>query len=115
VRQVHTNGRGLAQDGEDRRAGEKFRPQAERVIGGVSGAEHPLVAADAAHTAPHLVCQRLESERFIAGGERAGYSGARTAFRLRGQEEIDRLFESPLQQVRVTRKGNRRRRRGGGT
>ena len=39
----------------------------------------------------------------------------RPALGLRGQEEIDGLFEAPLQQIGVAGEGNRRGRSGGGT
>ena len=93
---------------------QKFAPQVQRVIGGMPGAEHPLVAAHAAHAAAHLVCQRLEGERFVTGGERTGDGGARAPLDLRRQEDIDGLFEAALQQVRVSREGNRRGGPGGG-
>ena len=90
---------------------EKFGAEAQRVVGGMSGAEHPLVAAHAAHAAAHLVGQRLEGERAVAGGQRAGDGGAGSALGLRGQEDIDGLFEAALEQVGVSGEGNRRRRR----
>src|ERR1035438_9746545 len=55
VGQVHAYRCGLAQDGEEA-AGmvEKFGADAQRIIGGVAGAEHPLIAAHVAHAAAHL-------------------------------------------------------------
>ena len=50
---------------------EKLGAQAQRVVGGVAGAEHPLVAAHGAHGAAHLVGERLEAEAAVSGGERA--------------------------------------------
>jgi hypothetical protein len=91
--------------GKDRRAGEKFTAEAQRVVGGVSGAEHPLVAAYAAHAAAHLVRQRLESEGFVAGGEGARDGGTGAALRLRGQEEIDGLLEAALSRFEYPVKG----------
>src|SRR5260370_13989162 len=113
--QVHADGCSLTQDGEDRCVVEKLGTESQRVIGGMSGAEHPLVATYAAHATAHLVGQRLEGERAIAGGEGAGYGGAGTALGLRGQEEIDGLFEAALEQVGISGEGNRRGRCGGGT
>src|SRR5260370_1892990 len=112
--QVHADGCSLTQDGEDRCVVEKLGTESQRVIGGMSGAEHPLVATYAAHAAAHLVGQRLEGERAVTGGECAGYGGAGAALGLRGQEGIDGLFEAALQQVGVSGEGDRRGRGGGG-
>ena len=56
---------------------EQLGAEAQRIIGRMAGAEHPLVAAHGAHAAAHLVGQRLEAERAVGGGQRAGDRGAR--------------------------------------
>ena len=73
---------------------------------GMAGAEHPLIAAHRAHAAAHLVGERLEAERAVTGGQRAGNGGAWPGGSLRGEEDIDRFFEAALQQVSVAREGN---------
>src|SRR5260370_22937822 len=112
--QVHADGCSLTQDGEDRCVVEKLGREWQRVIGGMSGAEHPLVATHAAHAAAHLVGQGLEGEQAVTGGECAGNGGAGAALGLRGQEEIDGLFEAALEQVGISGERNRRGRCGGG-
>ena len=58
---------------------------------GMGGAEHPLIAAHRAHTAPHLVGQSLKTQRAIARGQRAGNGGARTLRGLGRQERYQSL------------------------
>ena len=65
VREVHAHRRALAQDRESvpsRRALQQLAADAQRLIGGMADAEHPLVAAHRAHAAAHLIGERLESE-----------------------------------------------------
>ena len=96
VSQVHAHRSRLAQDGKNGIAGEKFRPEAEGIVVGVAGAEHPLVAADAAHTAAHLVGKSLEAERTVAGGKRTGDGGAGAMFALGGEKDFDGFFKAAL-------------------
>ena len=93
VRQVHAHGRGFAQDGVERAASarQQFGPEAQRIVGRVAGAEHPLVAAHGAHAAAHLVGQRLKAQRAVAGRQRAGNGRAGPAGGLRRQEDVDGL------------------------
>ena len=51
---------------------QQFGANAQRIVGRMAGAEHPLVAAHRAHAAAHLVGQGLEPKRAVAGGQRAG-------------------------------------------
>ena len=95
--------------GKSRIAGKKLRAEAQRIVVRVAGAEHPLVAAHAAHAAAYLVGERLEAERAVAGGQRTGDGGAGALFGLRGQKDLDGFFKAPLQQVLKPVKGNRRR------
>ena len=92
-------------------ARQQFGADAQRIIGGMADAEHPLVAAHRAHAAAHLVGQGLEAQR------RDSRRPARWRWRrsapsrgLRGQEDVDGLFEAALQQVGVAGEGNRRAR-----
>ena len=104
VGQVHAHGRGLAQDGVERLGGaalQQLATDAQRIVGGMAGAEHPLIAAHGAHAAAHLVGQRLEPQRAIAGGQGAGDGGARSGGGLRREKDVDGLLESPLQQMGV--------------
>src|ERR1051326_2569971 len=112
MRQIHPNGRGLSQYRERRCAFEQLAPDAQRVVIGMAGAEHPLVAADAAHAAAHLIGKRLEGERAITGGERARDGRARAAPVERGEEGIERFLEAALQQVGVAVERDQRARIG---
>ena len=77
---------------------------AQRIIGGMADAEHPLVAAHGAHAAAHLVGQGLEAERVVGGGQGAGDRGARPARAPAREEDVDRLLEPALQQMRCSRR-----------
>ena len=81
----------------------------------MAGAEHPLVAADGAHAAADLVGERLEAQAAVGGGQGAGDGGARPVGGLRGEEDVDGLFEAALQQVGIAGEGNRRSRSGRGS
>ena len=91
-------------------ARQQFGADAQRIVGGMAGAEHPLVAAHRAHAAAHLVGQRLEAQRAVGGGQRAGDGRARPVGGLGRQEDIDGLLEAALQQVGVAGEGNQARR-----
>ena len=106
VRQVHAHGRGFAQNRKQRiglPSRQQLRTDAQRIVGGMAGAEHPLVAAHGAHAAPHLVGQRLEAQRAICGGQRARDGRPRPARSLGRQEDVQRLLETALQQIGVSR------------
>ena len=97
--EVHANGSSFTKDGESGIAGEKFGAEAERIVGSVTGAEHPLVAAHGAHTAAHLVGERLKSDALIYRRQRAGNSVARPGSFLDGEKLLQRLLETALQQM----------------
>ena len=103
VGEVHADGRRLAQNRKRvrSRAAQQFRADAERIVVGVAGAKHPLIAAHGAHAAAHLVGEGLEAERPIAGGQSAGDRGAGTVFGLRGEKDFDGFFEAALEQVLI--------------
>ena len=61
-------------------------------------AEHPLVALNQAHTASHLIGQRLKPEPLIRRREGAGQTVARPPGLLHREEMIDRLLEPAVQQ-----------------
>ena len=86
---------------------EQFGAEAQRIIGGMAGAEHPLIAAHGAHAAAHLSGEGLEAEAVIGGGQRAGDGGAGAVGGLRREEDLDGFFEAALQQVIVAAKGMR--------
>src|SRR5206468_11362380 len=73
VREVHAHGRTLSKNRVTAVAArpEKLGPKAQRLVGGMAHAEHPLVAADRAHAAAHLIGQRLEGQPMIRRGEGA--------------------------------------------
>ena len=104
MRKVHADGRCLAQDGKDRIACKKLGTEAQRIVVRVAGTEHPLVATYAAHAAAHLVGERLEAERPVAGGQRTGDGGAGALFGLRGQKDLDGFLEAAFQQVLQSRR-----------
>ena len=98
VRQVHAHGRRLAQD-RVRRVGrrpvQQLAADAQRLIGRVADAEHPLVPAHRAHAAAHLVGQGLERQPVVGCRERARHGLVRALRDLLAQEHIDRLFKTP--------------------
>ncbi len=55
----------------------QFRANAQRLIGRMAHAKHPLIAAHRAHAAAHLVGQRLKGEPVIGRRQRAGNGIAR--------------------------------------
>ncbi len=114
VGQVHAHGRGFAQDGVsavDGGAPAEFGADAQRLVGGMAHAEHPLVAAHRAHAAAHLVGERLEAEPMIGGGQGAAQAVAGPMLLLRLQEDFDGFFETAMQQVFVAFEGNQARAR----
>ena len=90
-------GKGASSDGRR----QQLRPDAQRLIGRMTDAEHPLVAAHRAHAAAHLVGQGLEAEPMIRFRQRTGHRLVRALRGLRLQEDIDRLLETALQQIRI--------------
>ncbi len=55
VSEVHAHRSRLAQDRKNRIACKKLCTEAEWIVVGVAGAEHPLIAAHTAYAASHLV------------------------------------------------------------
>ncbi len=107
--QVHADRRALAQDRIEtarRIAQREFLAQAQRLVGGVAHAEHPLVAAHAAHAAADLVGQRLEREFLIGCGQGAGNPVARAALLLGFEKHVDGFLEAAFQQIFITLEGN---------
>ena len=109
MRQVHAHRGAFAQD----RVGavlvaalQQLGPDAQRMIGGMAHAEHPLIAAHRAHAAADLVRQRLQGQPLIGHGQRAGNRVGRPIRRLRLEKSGDGLFKSALQQLRVAGKRN---------
>ena len=74
----------------------------------MAGAEHPLVAANRANAAAHLVGQRLKTQGAVSGGQRAGGGGARARGGLALQKDVQRLPESAFQQAGIASVWNRR-------
>ena len=87
---------------------QEFGPQAQGLVGGVAHAEHPLVAADRADTAAHLVGQRLEGQAMIGGRQGAGDGVAGASGLLHGQEMVNGLFKPSAEQVFVAGKRDER-------
>ena len=89
VREVHPHGRAFAQDGVGavcRVRPQQLRPDAQRLVGRVAHAEHPLVAAHRAHAPAHLVGQRLERQPVVGRRQRAADGVTRALGLLHRQE-----------------------------
>jgi hypothetical protein len=71
MREVHSDGCSFVEDWESQTSGEKLGAKAQRIVVCVAGTKHPLVTAHAPHALAHLVGERLEAERMVAGGKRA--------------------------------------------
>ncbi len=95
VREVHADRGSLTQERE--RGAEKFGSDAERLVGGMTDAEHPLVAADRADAAADLVGERLEPEVVIGGSERAGDAVGRRA----PEEDVNGFLEAAVEEMFV--------------
>ena len=76
----------------------------------MSGAEHPLIAAHRAHAAANLVGKGLKAQRAIARGKGARDGGARALGSLGREENVNRLLEAPLQEIRIAVEWNQRTR-----
>jgi hypothetical protein len=59
------------EDWESQASGKKLGVEAQWIVICVAGTEHPLVTAYASNALAHLVGERLEAERTVAGGKRA--------------------------------------------
>jgi len=64
----------------------------------MTGAEHPLIAAHRAHTAPDLVRECLKTQPMIGGGQRTTKPIAGAGYGLCLQKFADGLFVAPFQQ-----------------
>ncbi len=109
MREVHADGRGFPQNrvGAVRRVTPKqLRPQAQRLIRGVSHAEHPLVAANGAHAAADLVGKGLERQPVVSCRQGAGDGIVGSGRPHGGQEMLDSFLEPPLEQVLKPMKWN---------
>ena len=107
VREIHANGRAFQQDGIAVTIVRKeLAADAQRVLGGVTHAEHPLVAAHGADGFTDLVGECLESELVIRGGKGGGDRIAGALFALRGEEGIDGLGETPREEMAVSFEGD---------
>ena len=109
VAEVHAHRRRFLEDRErigDRGARQQFRAHAQRLVGRMADAEHPLVAAHRAHAAPHLVGQGLEGQPVIGLGQRAGEALAGPVLRLLAQEDVDGFLEAAQEQVAVALVGH---------
>ncbi len=102
VAEVHADRGRFAQDREraaPARTVEQFGPQNQRVIGRMSDAGHPLVAAHGTHAAANLGRQRLEGEPLISRGQSARQSGGRARGRER-QQRVNGFVKTALENVR---------------
>ena len=96
--------------GNGRRAAlQQLRAHAQRIIGRMPGAKHPLIAAHGSHAAPHLIGQSLKCQPAISGGQRAGKAIARSIALLQAARKIPiassnrrlRSFSYPLKGISV--------------
>ena len=115
VREVHAHGRQLAENrvGAVGRTLEQLGAEAERLVSGMTDAEHPLIAPHAADAAADLVSERLEGEPVIGGGERGAEAVAGAVGGLRGEEGVSRLLEAAIQKLFVATEWDEARSRRG--
>ena len=108
MRQIHADRGGFAQDRKSFIGAtlEQFRPDAERLIGGMADAEHPLIAADGADAAADLIGERLKTEVVVGDCQRTGEAVGRAVLVLRGKEGIQGFVVPAIQQVFVAGKGD---------
>src|SRR5438876_12202959 len=77
MRQVHAHWRGLAENRVRailQTATSQFRAKAERLIGRVAHAKHPLIAPNRAHAATDLIGEGLKAETMVSCAQPAGES-----------------------------------------
>src|ERR1019366_4496369 len=70
-------------------------------IGGMSGAEHPLIALHRSHAEPHLVSQGLECETTVSCGQRAAKGVARAFDSTSREKRPNCFFVAPAEQFVV--------------
>ena len=108
MREVHSHGCRFPQDGKHARScgavarsSEQFGPDPKGVIGRMANTKHPLVAAEAAHAAPHLIGECLEAE--VSVGRRKGARDRirRAVLPLCREECLDRLLKPAVQQMLI--------------
>ena len=84
VGEVHADGGAFEKDGCGVFGGsEELRAEAQGVVGGMTHAEHPLVATDGADGFAHLVGEGLEGE-LVVGVGKSGGNGVARSFGLLG-------------------------------
>ena len=99
---------------------QEFGSETQRLIGRMAHAEHPLVPSHGTDAPSDLAGKSLKRQPMISHRQCARDGIARTVGLLDCQKTIDGFFETPLQQVLVTRKRDQRSRpsgailRGGG-
>ena len=65
----------------------------------MTGAEHPLIAADRTHATPDLVGQGLKAQAVVRGGQGAGDAVAWSVGGLDGQKYLDSFLKTTFEQV----------------
>ena len=81
----------------------------------MAGAEHPVIAADRADRATHLVGQGLEAQAAIGGGQGGREGSVGPAVFLDAQEGVDCFFEAASEQVFAAGEGDQPAGVGAGT
>ena len=101
VAEVHAHRRALAQNrvAAIGVAPQQLGPETQGMIGRMTHAKHPLIAADGAHAAPHLVGKCLKREPLIGRRQCAGEGIAGAFGLLHGEKVFNRLREPAVQQV----------------
>jgi len=108
VGEVHADGGPFAEDGEEVVVlGEEFGADTEGVVGGVSHAEHPLVAANGADGFADLVGEGLEGELVVGGGEGGRDAIGRAVLFLNVEKGVERFFKLACEKVFVSLKWDR--------
>jgi hypothetical protein len=105
VSEVHSHRRALAEDWirAIEAAGEEFGFEAQGLVCGMTGAEHPLVAADAAHAAADLVGKGLEGEAMVGDSEGTAKTLAGAGGAERVTETLDGFLETALEEMLESR------------
>ena len=102
MRQIHPHGSSFLQNREGLIGitGQQAGMHAQRIVGGMPHAEHPLIAPHCSHTLAHLIGQRLEGQLVIGSRQ-----CTRQRIRWRTCEGSHKqgycFFEAPIEQVHI--------------
>ena len=111
VGEIHPHRCQFAEDGVGSVWGsfQEFRSQSQWLIGGMTHAEHPLVASHGAHTASDLVGEGLKSQSVVSGRQGRGDAIGRPLRLELSEKAVDGLFEAAVEQMFEASKRNQTR------